>query len=72
MEGHEEAQDPLWFHEFTGNEIVYDIIYTPVRTALLKRAEAAGCAVLNGWPMFEQQALLQSELFRGLFAGVAD
>jgi 3-dehydroquinate dehydratase/shikimate dehydrogenase len=63
MEGHEENRDPLWFHSFTGSEIVYDIIYTPARTVMLQRAEAAGCRCLNGWPMFEQQALLQSGLF---------
>ena len=63
MEGHGEDHDPLWFYPFGGSEFVYDIIYTPSRTAFLKRAESAGCPVLNGWPMFEQQALLQSKLF---------
>jgi 3-dehydroquinate dehydratase/shikimate dehydrogenase len=64
MEGKQEKLDPLWFYPFSGRETVCDIVYTPAKTVFLGRAEAAGCRVQNGWPMFEQQAKLQSSLFR--------
>jgi 3-dehydroquinate dehydratase/shikimate dehydrogenase len=64
MEGKQEKLDPLWFYPFSGHETVCDIVYTPAKTIFLARAEAAGCRIQNGWPMFEQQALLQSSLFR--------
>jgi 3-dehydroquinate dehydratase/shikimate dehydrogenase len=55
--------DPLAFYPFCGDELVYDIIYTQPETPILRRAAAAGCAVINGWPMFLAQAQRQSELF---------
>ena len=63
MQGEGEGDDPLYFHVFDGTEIVYDIIYTPPLTPILIRAQESGCRILNGWPMFEEQALLQSRLF---------
>ncbi len=48
---------------FKGNERVYDIIYTPSKTPLLKKAESHGCQTLNGASMFTQQAQAQSRLF---------
>jgi len=63
MQGEGEGKDPLEFFQFNGSEIVYDIIYTPPLTPLLVRAQQAGCRILNGWPMFEEQALIQSRLF---------
>lgn len=49
-------EDPLEFYNFSGREIVMDLIYRPERTACLKRAEKAGCRVLNGLDMFHRQA----------------
>lgn len=63
MHGEFEGEDPLFFHQFDGSEIVYDIVYTPPLTPILVRAQEAGCQILNGWPMFEEQALLQSGMF---------
>jgi 3-dehydroquinate dehydratase/shikimate dehydrogenase len=55
--------DPLSFYDFTGDETVYDMIYTPPKTPILARAEAAGCRIINGEGMFEAQAAVQSRLF---------
>ncbi|SIQ51731.1 3-dehydroquinate dehydratase [Alkalispirochaeta americana] len=55
--------DPIPQYTFTGEEIVYDIIYTPPETPLLKRARAAGCKVINGQEMFQRQAAAQFRLF---------
>lgn len=55
--------DPLEGYHFTGKELVYDLIYHPRETALLKRAQAAGCIALGGYPMFRAQAQAQSKHF---------
>ncbi len=55
--------DPISDYEFSGRELVYDIIYTPEYTALLQRAMRAGCRVINGREMFDAQAEEQSTLF---------
>ncbi len=57
--------DPLFFFEFTGKEIVYDVVYTPPETLLLRRAKEAGCRTLNGERMLLEQAYLQFKLFTG-------
>jgi 3-dehydroquinate dehydratase/shikimate dehydrogenase len=57
--------DPLQDYQFTGKELVMDIIYKPERTALLKRAADAGCRVLNGADMLLRQAKLQYLYFFG-------
>jgi 3-dehydroquinate dehydratase/shikimate dehydrogenase len=64
MEGHE-ASDLLELYNFTGNEAVMDLIYTPAVTPFLKRAAAAGCRTLNGYDMVIRQACLQYGCFMG-------
>lgn len=63
--GMQADEDPLAFYSFSGAEKVFDVIYTPEKTALLKRAEHAGCAVANGYNMLRYQAYKQFELFTG-------
>ena len=58
--------DPLPFYQFSGAEIVYDIVYTPPFTRLLQRARDAGCITVSGRKMFEAQADAQYRLFREL------
>jgi 3-dehydroquinate dehydratase/shikimate dehydrogenase len=57
--------DPLEFYEFEGHEMVFDLIYKPVKTALIERAEAAGCKVMNGYKMLCYQAAGQYRLWMG-------
>lgn len=45
--------------------IVFDIIYTPETTLLVKEARARGCRVLTGVDMFVRQAAVQFRLFTG-------
>lgn len=40
------------------NLIVYDIIYTPLKTQLLKDAESIGCPIINGVEMLVNQGAL--------------
>jgi shikimate dehydrogenase len=44
---------------------VFDAVYNPRRTRLLKDAAAAGCRVVEGMEMFLGQAMVQFELWTG-------
>jgi 3-dehydroquinate dehydratase/shikimate dehydrogenase len=45
--------------------MVFDTVYTPEMTLLIKEARARGCHVLTGVDMFVRQAALQFRLFTG-------
>jgi len=49
---------------------VFDAVYNPRRTRLLKDAEAAGCRTVEGVRMFLRQAVVQFELWTGRDAPV--
>jgi 3-dehydroquinate dehydratase/shikimate dehydrogenase len=57
--------DPFALRVFRGNEIVYDIVYSPKETVFLKRAAAAGCKIIYGEQMLRAQARRQFYLFTG-------
>jgi 3-dehydroquinate dehydratase/shikimate dehydrogenase len=57
--------DPFDLYDFTGREIVMDLIYKPPQTAFLRRAAAAGCKTLNGFGMLVRQAKYQYQFFCG-------
>ncbi|MDR1867896.1 MAG: type I 3-dehydroquinate dehydratase [Treponema sp.] len=57
--------DPLALYQFSGKEMVMDIIYEPAQTKFLKRASEAGCRTINGADMLVRQARLQYEFFMG-------
>jgi 3-dehydroquinate dehydratase/shikimate dehydrogenase len=65
MEGGPQG-DPLDWYEFSGREMVYDIIYKPDRTAFLRRAHDAGCRISNGWGMLRFQAAEQFRIWTGI------
>ncbi|MDM8525740.1 shikimate dehydrogenase [Desulfococcaceae bacterium HSG8] len=45
--------------------VVMDIVYNPLKTRLLKEAEAAGCTTIDGVAMFVYQGAFQFELWTG-------
>jgi 3-dehydroquinate dehydratase/shikimate dehydrogenase len=45
--------------------LVYDLVYTPLETPLLRRAKQMGCPVLSGIEMFLRQAAAQFRLWTG-------
>lgn len=51
-----------WLHD---NQYVYDTIYTPAETELLKAARQRGCAVRNGTGMLARQGALSFEIWTG-------
>ena len=57
--------DPLYFYDFTGQEMVFDIVYVPEVTPIMARAEKAGCRTQNGFSMLQYQGYKQFELFTG-------
>jgi 3-dehydroquinate dehydratase/shikimate dehydrogenase len=50
------------------NTLVFDTIYNPEQTLLLKYARERGCPTVGGLEMFVRQAAAQFELFTGLAA----
>jgi shikimate dehydrogenase len=49
-------------------EWVMDVVYNPIRTVLLREAEAAGCGVINGLSMFVHQGAEQVRIWTGMEA----
>ncbi|MFP4113633.1 MAG: shikimate dehydrogenase [Spirochaetota bacterium] len=56
--------DPAPWYRFRGTEVVYDIVYTPPETPMIRRAVEAGCRAITGDRMFAAQAAAQYELYR--------
>jgi shikimate dehydrogenase len=56
---------PLPKQNLSKELIVMDIVYNPLKTRLLKEAEAQGCRTVSGMTMFVFQAALQFELWTG-------
>jgi 3-dehydroquinate dehydratase/shikimate dehydrogenase len=58
-------------HSFLRPELtVFDTVYTPENTLLIKEARARSCNVLSGVDMFVRQAAMQFKLFTGRDAPV--
>ena len=47
------------------SSLVFDTIYNPENTLLLKEAQKQGCRTVNGVEMFVRQAAVQFEQFTG-------
>ncbi len=56
---------PLPEASLSAGRIVFDTIYNPIETQLLKRAREAGCTIVDGVAMFVNQAVAQFELWTG-------
>ena len=54
---------PVPGYKFRKNQIVYDIIYTPLKTKFLKDAKAAGSITIGGMEMLTAQGIRQFEIF---------
>ena len=50
---------------FSNQQIIFDIIYTPIETALLRKATADGSTTINGVEMFVHQGAKAFELWTG-------
>lgn len=64
-------QTPVPDHpDWNGATVVFDTVYTPLQTRLLRDANAAGCRTVQGVEMFVNQAAAQFRFFTGLDAPV--
>ncbi|HKI51586.1 MAG TPA: shikimate dehydrogenase [Geothermobacteraceae bacterium] len=50
---------------FRSGQVVFDVVYTPLETKLLREAKVAGLQTISGVEMFINQAVLQFEQFTG-------
>ncbi|MCY3020017.1 MAG: NAD(P)-binding domain-containing protein, partial [Planctomycetota bacterium] len=56
---------PLKKEEIPADSVVFDAVYNPLRTRLLKLAEERGCKTVTGVSMFIRQGVRQFELWTG-------
>tara|TARA_B100000315_G_C14593411_1_gene597229 strand:- start:4761 stop:5639 length:879 start_codon:yes stop_codon:yes gene_type:complete len=52
----------------SSNQVVYDLVYKPIKTLLLKRAESVGATVIPGYEMLVDQAAASFKIWTGLDA----
>ncbi len=65
MQGQHEGTSPIDPARLGNVKLVYDLIYNPLETQLLKDAKAAGCKTLGGMAMLIGQAAEQFRLWTG-------
>jgi shikimate dehydrogenase len=63
-----EASSLIPAEMFRPEQVVFDVVYTPMKTKLLAEAEAQGLKIISGVDMFINQAVLQFERFTGIDA----
>jgi len=56
---------PYGGKKLESNQIVFDTVYNPEQTMLVKAARGSGCTVITGLQMFIRQAAYQYRLFTG-------
>lgn len=59
-------ETPLSKQALSSYDVVFDAVYTPKVTRLLREAEESGATTVSGMEMFVRQAMGQFELFTGL------
>jgi len=57
--------EACFFEDKIPADLVFDLVYTPQETLLLKKAAQQGKAVIPGLEMFLEQAMRQFQLFTG-------
>jgi shikimate dehydrogenase len=63
-------QSPIAAQALRPGMVVMDVVYHPLKTRLLREAEAAGCVIIDGLTMLVYQGARQFELWTGLPAPV--
>jgi shikimate dehydrogenase len=58
-------ESPFLARDFKEGMVVFDSVYNPLETKLLREAKAAGCTVIPGSELFINQAARQFELWTG-------
>jgi len=63
-------ESPFERHHLKPSQVVFDTVYNPETTLLVKNARSQSCKVVTGMEMFVRQAALQFKLFTGHTAPV--
>jgi 3-dehydroquinate dehydratase / shikimate dehydrogenase len=63
--GPSESETPATADQLRGARLVYDLVYNPTETQLLREARAAGCQTIGGLAMLVAQAVAQFKLWTG-------
>lgn len=63
---HPRVDETPWPGARFDGRLVYDLVYNPLDTRLLREARAAGCDTLSGLDMLVAQAALQFQLWTGI------
>jgi shikimate dehydrogenase len=70
MHGHDEGRSPVPQKLLRPRHVVFDMVYRPRLTPLLKEAAEVGCRTIPGSDMLLQQAVIQFETWTGVPAPV--
>lgn len=65
MAGRFEQETPWPMNALPSDTVVFDLVYNPLKTRLVRMAEASGCATISGLEMFLHQGLKQFRLWTG-------
>jgi len=65
MTGKLESTSAVLASVFHANQIVFDSVYTPIKTKFLTEAEKSGAKIIPGLEMFVYQAAKQFEIYTG-------
>ncbi len=65
MTGHSSDNTPIPAEVLSRVDIVMDLIYNPLRTQLLRKAQESGCKTINGLTMLVQQGAASFEIWTG-------
>ncbi len=65
-------ESPLHVSFLKPGLVVFDTVYNPEQTLLVRDARARGCGTITGVELFVRQAAKQFELFTGLVPNLAD
>jgi len=61
-----ELKSPLQKHQLRPSMTIFDLVYTPPETPLLRIARNSGCQTIPGTEMFVRQAAAQFRHFMGI------
>lgn len=68
MKGKAEGETPVFAEQLKGLHLVYDLVYVPFQTRLMKEADKAEIPKIGGMAMLIAQAIEQQKIWTGLDA----